>query len=175
MQKSTDSLPKLLQSLTELARQRGYSDAEWSRRAGLPKETLCRLRSRATCDFTTLQSLGSAVGAELAIQHDEAPPSSREHWPVVDRKLEAALVEAACSGNTRAADWRHLGPPFFLAGLAVMLASVRSFDRTQYLKLAEELHPGAAVPRVFQQWLDETPLSPSRFLPMVTNGLSHEE
>lgn len=103
----------------------------------------------------------------MAIQHDEAPPGTREHWPVVDRKLEAALVEAACSGNTCAADWRHLGPPFFLAGLAVMLASVRGFDRTQYLKLAETLHPGASVPRVFQKWLDETPLSPSRFLPMV--------
>ncbi len=167
MRKSTNSLSSLLKTLTELARQQGNSDAEWSRRAGMPKETLCRLRSRSTCDFATLQSLGSAVGAQLVVQHDAALPGAREQWPLVDRKLEAALVEAALAGSTRAADWRRLGPSFFVAGLAVMLASVQGFDRKQYLQLAEELHPGATVPRVFQLWLDETPLPPSRFLPMV--------
>lgn len=174
MPKSTPPLSNLLQSLTSLARQQGYSDAEWSRRAHLPKETLCRLRSRTTCDFATLQALGSAVGAHLVIQHGEALPATGEQWPVVDRELEAALVDLVLSGSTQVADWRRLGPPFFLAGLAVMLASVRGFERNRFLKLAEALHPGATVSRVFQQWLDETPLTPSRFLPMVVNGLSHE-
>ena len=175
MQTSTNTLSKLLETLTELARRQGNSDAEWSRRAGMPKETLCRLRSRSTCDFATLQSLGNAVGAQLVVQHDAVPPTDREQWPLVDRKLEAALVEAALSGSTRAADWRRLGPSFFVAGLAVMLASVRGFDRKQYLRLAEALHPGATVPRVFQLWLDETPLPPSRFLPMVMNGMADAE
>ena len=175
MQKSTKMLPALLKVLTDLAREQGYSDAEWSRRAGMPKETLCRLRSRSTCDFATLQSLGSAVGARLGIQHAEGSPEHREPWPVVDRKLEAALVEAVASGSTEAAYWRRLGPPFFLAGLAVMIASVQTFDRQRYLRLAEALHPGATVPRVFQLWLDETPLPPSRFLPMVMNGMADAE
>ena len=56
-----------------------------------------------------------------------------------------------------------------------MLASVRGFDRKLYLQLAEALHPGATVPRVFQLWLDETPLPPSRFLPMVMNGIADAE
>jgi hypothetical protein len=60
-----------------------------------------------------------------------------------------------------------LGPPFFLAGLAVMLASVPALDRRTYLDLAETLHPGATEPRVFAKWLAETPLPPSRFLPML--------
>ena len=35
------------------------------------------------------------------------------------------------------------------------------------LHLAEALHPGATEPRVFARWLAETPLPPSRFLPML--------
>jgi hypothetical protein len=69
--------------------------------------------------------------------------------------------------SNRLEDWRPLGPSFFLAGLAVALASVRGFDRRRYLDLAEALHPGATEPRVFAKWLAETPLPPARFLPML--------
>ena len=77
------------------------------------------------------------------------------------------------SRSTGAAEWRALGPGFFVAGLAVMLASVPGFDRRRYLDLAESLHPGASEPRVFAKWLADTPLPPSRLLPMVQSQLNH--
>jgi len=49
----------------------------------------------------------------------------------------------------------------------VMLGSARGFDRERYLRLAESLHPGVSTPEVFALWLDQSPVRPSRFLPMV--------
>lgn len=172
MPKSTSRLSDLLNALTTSARQAGWSDAEWARRSGLPKETLCRLRSRSTCDFATLDALARSLGATLAVHERTARASANGLWPaVVDRQLEARLVDVLRTGTTRPEDWRPLGPPFFLAGLAVTLASVPSLDRRTYLDLAETLHPGATVPRVFARWLADTPLPPSRFLPMLQAGL----
>ena len=54
---------------------------------------------------------------------------------------ENALVTA------RIGDWRPLGPPFFLAGLAVTLASLPSLDRSKYLDLADELSSRYGVKR----------------------------
>jgi hypothetical protein len=168
MQESTPGLSDLLDTLTAAARQAGWSDAEWARRSGMPKETLCRLRSRSTCDFATLDALARSVGATLAVRERAGRTSANGLWPaVVDRQLEARLVDVLGTGTTRPEDWRGLGPPFFLAGLAVMLASVPALDRRTYLDLAETLHPGATEPRVFAKWLAETPLQPSRFLPML--------
>jgi hypothetical protein len=134
MQKSTARLSDLLNSLTSAARQAGWSDAEWARRSGLPKETLCRLRSRSTCDFATLDALARSVGATLTVHEGPARTSANGLWPsVVDRRLEARLVDVLRTGTTRPEDWRPLGPPFFLAGLAVTLASVPQLDRRTYL------------------------------------------
>jgi hypothetical protein len=172
MKKSTSRLSDLLTTLTASARQAGWSDAEWARRSGLPKETLCRLRSRSTCDFATLDALARSVGATLAVHGRTAPATVNGLWPsVVDRRLEARLVDVLGSGTTRPDDWRPLGPPFFVAGLAVTLASVPTLGRREYLDLAEALHPGATEPRVFSRWLAETPLPPSRFLPMLEASL----
>ena len=169
---STSRLSELFGTLTSVARQTGWSDAEWARRSGLPKETLCRLRSRSTCDFATLDALARSVGATLTVHEGPARTSANGLWPsVVDRRLEARLVDFLRTGTTRPEDWRPLGPPFFLAGLAVTLASVPPLDRRTYLDLAEALHPGATVPSVFARWLAETPLPPSRFLPMLEAGL----
>ena len=106
------------------------------------------------------------------------PSVGRSHasglWPtVVDRRFEARLIDLLRSGSTSEAKWRELGPRFFLAGLAVMLASVPGFDRRRYLDLAESLHPGASEPRVFEKWLADTPLPPARLLPMVQSQLNH--
>ena len=169
---STSRLSELFGTLTSVARQTGWSDAEWARRSGLPKETLCRLRSRSTCDFATLDALARSLGATLAVHERAARASANGLWPaVVHRHLEARLVDVLHTGTTRPEDWRPLGPPFFLGGLAVTLASVPSLDRRTYLDLAEALHPGATEPRVFARWLAETPLPPSRFLPMLEAGL----
>jgi hypothetical protein len=165
---STPPLTHLLEALTRAARHAGWTDAEWARRSGLPKETLCRLRSRSTCDLATLHALSRAVGHRLTIDEPWTRTSADGLWPaVVDRHLESRLLEVLAMRSSRPEDWRPLGPSFFLAGLAVTLASVPGFDRRQYLDLAEALHPGATEQRVFAKWLAETPLSPSRFLPML--------
>jgi len=168
MPTSTSRLSALLAALSAAARQAGWSDAEWARRAGLPKETLCRLRSRSTCDFATLDALAEAVDATIEVSARKRRTSADGRWPaVVDRTLEAQLAGVLGARSTRISDWRPLGPPFFLAGLAVMLASLPELDRKKYLDLAEALHPGATEPRVFARWLAETPLPPARILPML--------
>jgi hypothetical protein len=168
MSKSTKALAVLLRTLTGHARRKGWSDAEWARRAALPKETLCRLRSRSSCDFATLEALAESVGTTLDVRHGASRTSVDRLWPAtVDRALEARLIDLLAAGEIALEQWRLLGPPFFLAGLAVMLASVAGFNRKELLELAETLHPGASEPRVFARWLAQTPLSPSRFLPAV--------
>jgi hypothetical protein len=174
MPKSTSRLSAVLGALSAVARQAGLSDAEWARRSGLPKETLCRLRSRSACDFATLDALARAVDADLEVSTRAGRTSADERWPaVIDRSLEARLVDLIGSGSTRVSDWRPLGPQFFLAGLAVTLASLPKLDRQKYLDLAEALHPGATEPRVFARWLAETPLPPARLLPMLEAQLRH--
>lgn len=174
MLKSTTPLACLLEALTGSARDAGWSDAEWARRSGLPKETLCRLRSRSTCDLATLHALSQAVGRRLTVSEPAARTSGDGLWPaVVDRQLESRLLDVLSSRSSRAEDWRPLGPSFFLAGLAVSVASVPGFDRHRYLDLAEALHPGATEPRVFAKWLAETPLPPARFLPMLQAQSNH--
>lgn len=165
---SMTRLPVLLSALRAFAREAGWSDAEWARRSGLPKETLCRLRSRSTCDFATLDALAHAVGAGFVVTTRGSRATADGLWPaVVDRPLEARLIAVLGAHSTRTDDWRPLGPPFFLAGLAVTLASVAGLGRQTYLDLAEALYPGATEPRVFAKWLKETPLPPARFLPML--------
>jgi hypothetical protein len=166
MSASTPVLRKLLESLTAAARAARLSDAAWARRAGVPKETLSRLRGRATCDLATLHSLASALDCELAVvpASESAGPDGR--WPRrVDRAYEARVLDLLASGSQSLDAWRLLGPAFFVAGLAVTLASVSGFERRRYLALAERLHAGSTVPAVYQQWLDATPLPPSRLLP----------
>lgn len=155
-------LPAVLAELTRAARDRGWTDSAWARAASLPKETLSRTRSRATCDLATLDRLARAVGRAVDVRPTPSPDGL---WPAsVDRALEQALVDLAATHSTRFDDWRNHGPPFFLAGLAVTLASVTGFERADYLALAETLHPGAAEPRVYERWLAETPLSPDRYV-----------
>lgn len=175
MPKSTNPVQTLLRALTGAARDAGWSDAEWARRSGLPKETLCRLRSRTNCDVATLAALSNALGRQLTARDPSVGRTQAGGlWPiVVDRRLETRLLDLMRSRSTNEAEWRDLGPGFFLAGLAVMLASVPGFDRPRYLDLAELLHPGASEPRVFEKWLADTPLAPARLLPMVRQQPNH--
>ena len=165
---------KLLDALSRMARDAGWSDAEWARRSGVPKETLCRLRSRSNCDLATLAALSHALGKQLTVGPPMTPNHASGLWPaVVDRRLETRLVDLLRSRSTCVEKWREAGPTFFLAGLAVTVASVPGFDRRSYLDLAEALHPGASEPRVFARWLTETPLPPNRLLPMLQAQLGH--
>lgn len=170
MHKSTDVLFAVLADLTARARDKGFTDAAWADLAGVRKETLSRLRSRTTCDLATLSALGDAVGARLVVAESPPPPTATDrHFPDrLDRDYEKQLLNLCASRTLDPGRWEQLGPRFFMAGLAVMLASTRDFDRRSLLSLAEALHPGATEPAVFARWLASSPLRPSRFLPMLS-------
>lgn len=174
MNKST-KLTELLRTLTHAARAHGLNDSEWSARARLRKETLSRLRRRSSCDFTTLAALAEAVGARVGVASGEAPAFSAErHFPLqVDRDHEERLLKLCASGSLDPERWAALGPRFFMAGLAVMLASMPRLDRRGLLELAEQLHPGASEPAVFARWLQRSPVRPARFLPMLEVETRH--
>jgi hypothetical protein len=152
MKTSTEPLSNTIATLTKQARALGLSDTEWATRAGVRKETLSRLRHRRSCDFETLRLLAEAVGARLGVVEVHAPDSTPDgHFPAgLDRDR-----------------WAGMGPRFFMAGLAVMLASGMYGDRRRLLDLAERLHPGASEVAVFNRWLERSPLRPTRFLPLV--------
>jgi len=169
MIRSTSPLHETLVALSQRARNLGFSDTEWALRAGVRKETLSRLRHRQSCDFETLRLLAEAVGAGLGVLEEDPPDSTLDgHFPAtLDRDFEERLVELSVSGNHEPERWARTGPRFFMAGLAVMLASAGNVDRRGLLDLAERLHPGASEVSVFTRWLDRSPLRPTRFLPLV--------
>src|SRR3569833_1154930 len=169
METSTSKLGVVLAELSRAARDRAWTDSEWAARAGLRKETLSRLRRRSSCDFATLEALAEVAGCHLVVVPGPRPDTTEDgHFPLhVGRDYEAQLLELCATPALDPSRWAALGPRFFMAGLAVMLASVAGFDRRELLALAESLHPGASEPAVFAQWLKGSPLRPSRFLPML--------
>ena len=82
------------------------------------------------------------------------------------REKEEAML-ALCAGTRDVKTWRRAGTPRFMAGMALMLASVSGFDRARYLALAEKLDPTALSVEAFEAWLATNPHKPSRFLPML--------
>ncbi len=163
-------LAAILDELVARARAAGWSDAAWARRAGVPKETLCRLRSRRSCDFSTLAALAHAFGARVGIVDGHRETDEQGLFPrSFDRQYEAHLIEVLreAAEPPCVARMRELGPPFFVAGLAVLLADEPGFVRGQWLNLAEALHPGITTVAVYQRWLDRSPLRAARFLPQL--------
>ena len=144
-----------------MARRLFGSDRQWASACKLPPETLSRLRKRESCDFRTLEALASAAGFKLV------PSRAADDHTNFGREREEQLLDLCASGETDPSVWRTCGDAFFMAGLAMMLASARGFDRRRYLELAEALHPGMSFPEVFDLWLKQTPVSPSRFLPLA--------
>jgi hypothetical protein len=175
MNKSTSKLLDILADLRGRARSLGITDTEWAARAGVRHETLSRLRHRESCDFTTLRNLATVVGTDIAIVDGHAPRSTEDGlYPAgLDRKFEERLLGLCASGILDAEHWRRHGPAFFMAGLAVMIASTPEFDRRAYLNLAELLHAGSTQSGVFAMWLERSPVRPSRFLPMLTMQTRH--
>lgn len=175
MSKSSVQLAETITALTRQARTLGWTDTDWANRAGVRKETLSRLRHRHSCDFETLQSLAQAVGARLGVLEIQTPDATADgHFPAnVDRDYEEQLVELGVSGDLDPGRWAGAGPRFFMAGLAVMLASMRNTDRRGLLALAEHLHPGAAEVAVFNRWLTRSPVRPTRFLPLIATRIAY--
>ena len=175
MNTSTHSLGTVLAELTEAARVCGLNDTDWAARAGLRKETLSRLRRSQSCGFSTLLALANAV--DMRIKAVNAVPfalSPDGHFPAgFNWDYEEHLLNLCASRSLEPQRWEALGPRFFMAGLAVMLASVDGFDRRGLLSLAEHLHPCAGEPEVFARWLQRSPLRPYRFLPMLDRTVKH--
>ena len=170
MEKSTSFRHSILDSLQREARERGLTDTQWATRAGIRKETLSRLRGRPSCDFATLEALARAVGVTVMVARCDAPASADRLVPdAIDREFEERLLGLCDADDLTPDRWRKLGPGFFMAGLAVMLASVAGRDRRALLELAEQLHPGMTQVGVFAQWLARSPVRPSRFLPMLAS------
>jgi len=71
------------------------------------------------------------------------------------------------SGDLRPSRWMRAGDRRLLAGVAVMLASQREFDRMRLLALAERLFPGMSTADEFGKWLEQSPVKAARLLPMV--------
>ena len=175
MLKSIANLAGPLQQLSRRARELGLTDSEWASRAGIRKETLSRLRRRDDCDLKTLRSLAVVVSAGLVVQFLPLPKATTDgHFPLsLDRDYEVALLALVVSHDVDAEVWAARGPRFFMAGLAVLLASVRGLERRCYLELGERLHPGISEVAVFDRWLARSPLRPARFLPLLEARLSH--
>jgi hypothetical protein len=173
MKKSTTDLRSVLDILEHKARALELTDTEWAARAGIRKETLSRLRGRHSCDFATLQTLARVVGASVGVIDGHTPGSTEDgRFPAqLDREYEERLLDLCTSGDVEPKRWRHHGPAFFMAGLAVMVASVPEFDRRSLLDLAESLHAGSSQVGVFALWLERSPVRPSRFLPMLLAGM----
>jgi hypothetical protein len=175
MSQSTSELQRLLDSLTVSARKKGLNDAAWASAAGFSKETLSRLRRRSSCDLSTLVALAEATGASLSITIGAEPATTSDgHFPrELSRDYERRLLALCSSRQLEPAAWSAAGPAFFMAGVAVMLASNIGKDRRGLLALAESLHPGATEVPVFARWLKRSPLRPSRFLPMLAMETRH--
>lgn len=174
MYTSTSLLNRILTALTSSARSLGMNDTAWAARAGFSKETLSRLRRRSSCDFVTLVALMDAVGAGLSVSTAPAETSPDGHFPLeLNRDYEQRLLTMCASRILDPQVWAGAGPRFFMAGLAVMLASVQGADRRGLLALGEQLHPGVSEPAVFDQWLKRGPVRPSRFLPMLAVEARH--
>jgi hypothetical protein len=159
----------LLSELRREARAQGLSDAQWAARAGVRAETLARLKDRSSCDLDTLTQLAAVVGATLELSWARGATGVTEaHWPEsFSRDHEERLLRFLAGRTLEPRAWLQHGSPYFMAGLATMLASLPGFERRRYLELAESLHPGMTTPEVFEAWLHRSPVEPSRFVPML--------
>lgn len=175
--------PLLQQTLARLAvaaRRLGLSDHDWALAAGIRPETLCRLRKRQDCDLATLVKIAGAVRCTLALEariQGEALVSKDGLMPGrVSIGEERMLVELAWreafyrrSPERARAAWTALGPSFFMAGVAFVSAQALPAGRDRLRALAEHLHPGIAVAKVFARWVAASPLSPAHLLRAIVS------
>lgn len=175
MSGSIEGLQSILGDLSDAARRQGLTDSAWARLAGLPKESLSRLRRRRDCDWATLARLAAAIGMRLtAVPPAVADLTPDGHLPLtLTREYEQRLYELIRSGDLTPAAWRAQGPAFFMAGLAVLMAHDSNPRRQQLLQLAELLHPGMSCPIVANIWMRRSPIEPSRFFAQLERGERH--
>jgi hypothetical protein len=161
-------LRTLLGRLRGQARAHALTDGQWATAAQLPQETLSRLKKRTDCDLNTLVALAEPFHLQVALQ--ESLP--RELPPNYGRDEEETLLDLCCGPTLDLRAWRSAGPRYFMAGVAMLLACARGMDRETLAMLAEALYPGMSSPEVFGAWLKQSPVRPSRFLPMLRQRLA---
>jgi hypothetical protein len=167
---NTSTPAGVLSQLAGPARRLHRTDARWAAAAGVPRETLSRLKKSTSCDFRTLAALAGAAGMSLT-----ALPTLAGGTLVPERfgrAEEEVLLEFCARRDLRPESWLAQGPSFFMAGLATLLAGARGFERHRYLELGERLHPGITVPEVFACWLERSPVRAARFLPQLRRRLA---
>jgi len=165
-----EMLPELLATMTRQARARGLTDRQWAAAAGLRHETLCRVKQRGSCDAGTLAALARGCGLELTVCAPDTNDTDADGlFPArLSRDLEERLLTLCAHNDVNPDHWRALGPSFFVAGVANLVASAHGLDADgRYAKLAEALHPGVRSLNAFRLWLSRSPVKPSRFLPML--------
>jgi hypothetical protein len=167
-------LPELLAAMTRQAQARGQTDRQWAAAAGLRHETLCRVKRRGSCDASTLEALARGCGLEIVLRAPDSTPrgtymAADPLFPLyVSRDLEERLLMLCAREDVDPARWRALGPGFFVAGVANLVASANGLDPDgHYATLAETLHPGVRSLEAFRLWLARSPVKASRFLPML--------
>lgn len=163
-------LPELLAAMTRQARARGLTDRQWAAAAGLRHETLCRVKQRGSCDAATLVALARGCELELTVRAPDTNDTDADRlFPArLSRDLEERLLMLCAHDDVDPDHWRVLGPSFFVAGVANLVASANGLDPDgRYAELAETLHPGVRSLQAFRLWLSRSPVKPSRFLPML--------
>jgi len=164
----------LLESMSRHARRQGMTDRQWAQAAGLRHETLCRVRRRESCDAHTLEALARGCGLSIALRTDCGGSVGEEaSFPAsFTRETEERLLRLCALGDTTPERWRALGPGFFVAGVANLVASANGLDPDgRFARLAEALHPGVRSVPAFTHWLSRSPVRPGRFLPMLRHLL----
>lgn len=111
------------------------------------------------------------ANADPGVQVVGRPPKQE----AVPFRLQEEAMLALCASAPNLKTWRAAGTPRFMAGMALMLASVSGFDRKRYLTFAEKLDPSMLSVEAFEIWLKDNPYKPSRFLPMLQKLRCHYE
>ncbi len=84
----------LLARITDAARSQGLSRRVLAQRAGVRPETLSRIASRGTCDFTTLERLAAAAGLRLGVSGETPGAGSGRDAVLGKQNLVRTLAKA---------------------------------------------------------------------------------
>ena len=133
------------------------------------KNRLGEVLARASLHPIAVERHGKVVAwlTPVPVAATARPRGPGARRPQLPRAQEERLVDLCASGDLRPSRWKRAGDSRLLAGVAMMLASQPEFDRYRLLALAERLEPGMSRAEDFGRWLEESPLRPARFLPMV--------
>ncbi len=141
------------------------------------KTDLGQVLSRAAVERLAVRRHGRVIAYLVPAHEFEAPAGKRaaKAAPLpgsLSRAEEERLLQLVASGDLRPSRWRRAGDPRLLAGLAVLLGSVDLGDRARLMALAEQLSPGMTTLERANAWLEQSPLKPDRFLPLLRARLA---